>query len=253
MFARYVKLIPKLGGHAIMSVPGSLVALFSTLTQNNVRVVETGAAPSNVDLQCPVMSLPRAFRTTLRTIPAEIPYLRAPESKIEYWGRRLGKAARMRVGLRWAGKRDLPIESSPIRRRSMVLKNLQALTELPVEFHSLQNETFEDDATTLSATMQIIDHHQCLRDFADTAALIHHMDLVVSIDTSVAHLAGALGKPLWMMLPQITDYRWMIEGDNSPWYPNAKLFRQKQAGNWDMVVEDVKSELRKVVCGGRIS
>ena len=230
MFVRYAKLIQELGAQVIVHAPVPLVSLFAGLGQG-ISVVAEGAPLPHFDLQCPIMSLPRVFGTVLDTIPAVVPYLSADEGKQRAWREVLGQPSLPRIGLVWSGRANRHIDRIPLRNRSVPLEALQPLFDLPFEFHCLQKELSTDDLKIMAGRVEA--HHDALKDFSDTAALVAEMDLIISIDTSVAHLAGALGKPLWMMLPFSCDYRWMPEGPRTPWYPTATLFRQPRGGDWD--------------------
>jgi ADP-heptose:LPS heptosyltransferase len=187
------------------------------------------------------MSLPLAFGTALETIPASIPYLRADRNKIAVWRTRLGsetKKTKPRIGLVWSGKLSLRHDSS------IPLASLAPIMTEKAEWHVLQKDIRDRDQKTLSELALIKNHSELLDDFTDTAALIAQMDLVISIDTSVAHLAGALGKPLWLLLPFHPDFRWLRDRDDSPWYPTAKLFRQTKDGDWSGAVERISEQLK---------
>ncbi len=243
MFVRYARLIRRRGATVVVATPAPLVPLFATLG-DDIVILEDGEAMPHVDLQCPVMSLPRAFGTTIATIPAEVPYLAVLPDKQNDWRVRLGPSGRLRVGLTWSGKADRNVDRRPLRTRSIPLELLEPLLELPLEFHALQTEVLPRDAAALQRFASIHMHQDELVDFSDTAAMVEAMDLVISIDTSVAHLAGALGKPLWVLLPTATDYRWSKDGETTPWYPLARLFRQTAAGDWSTVVRRVVASLR---------
>ena len=242
MFARYVPLLQARGATVVIYAPPPLVPLFAAL-DGQVRVVEQRQPLPHVDFQCPIMSLPRAFSTTVDTIPADTPYLRVPEAKREYWQEKLGRPDKPRIGLMWSGNQNRNIDRSPLRSRSVPFRLLRPLLDLPCEFHSLQKEIVEADAVALATLDQVNQHQGELHDFSDTAGLIAAMDLVISIDTSVAHLAGALGKPLWVTLPYTTDYRWAHAVETTPWYPAARLFRQSEIGDWAGVMQRVAGEL----------
>jgi tetratricopeptide (TPR) repeat protein len=237
-FCRYVPMAEALGAKVILEVPRQLVFLLSTL-KGNIEIVEQGNQLPSFDLHCPVMSLPLAFRTTLANIPASIPYLFADSAKQELWQQRLGKRTRPRVGLVWkSATRKLSLLN-----RNIPLQILQPLLQLPVEFHMLQKEIEPEETGFLSEFPHLHLHQDGLRDFSDTAALVQEMDLVVSICTSVAHLAGALGKPVWILLPFAADYRWMLDRSDSPWYPTATLFRQPAIGDWSSVIAAVAKQM----------
>jgi hypothetical protein len=192
------------------------------------------------DLQCPLMSLPLAFGTTLETIPARVPYLSAPPDRIAVWADQLGKGATPRVGIAWSGNPKHGNDTN----RSIQLKELLPLLSLGIEVVSLQKDVREADREVLKANTGIRDFGNELKDFADTAALISLLDLVITVDTAPAHLAGALGKPVWILLPFSADWRWLLDREDSPWYPTARLFRQQAHGDWEYVVRRVAQELR---------
>ena len=244
MFFRFVHLVKDLGARLVIHAPESLISLLTGQGEDIVVVDKDSRLPL-VDFQCPIMDLPRALATTTETIPRRVPYLYVPELAKEKWRVRLGKSQKHRVGLMWAGRFNRDIDRSIFRSRSMDLNLLKPLLETPVEFHSLQKEVRQADAEFLLSAKEVANHQFAIMDFSDTAALIEHMDLVISIDTSVAHLAGALGKEVWVMLPYSTDYRWGLEGRATPWYPTATLFRQASVGDWEGVVNEVRAELVK--------
>jgi len=235
---RYLPMIEKLGARIIFETPASLIPLLSTL-DCDCTLVERGQQPPPFDVYCPIMSLPLAFKTTLQSIPSEVPYLHADPHKRATWKQRLGEKGRLRAGLVWSGS---TIHTND-RNRSVSLGVFNSLLELPVEFHSLQKEYREQDSILLGGLAKLKDHQQELADFADTAALISEMDLVISVDTSVAHLAGALGKEVWILLPFTADYRWLLDRMDSPWYPTATLFRQPARGDWVGVIDQVRERL----------
>jgi tetratricopeptide (TPR) repeat protein len=237
-FCRYAPMVEALGAKVIIEVSTPLVSLVSTL-KGNFIIIEKGQPLPHFDLQCPVMSLPLAFKTSVPTIPAEMPYLYTNPDKQNLWHERLGNKARLRIGLVWSGS---AIHGND-HNRSIPLKLFEPLFNLPIEMHSLQKEMRADDQVDLSNYDQIHFHQDNLKDFSDTAALIQEMDLVISVDTSVAHLAGAIGKTVWILLPFMPDYRWMLDRTDSPWYPSATLFRQPEVGDWSGVILEVTKKL----------
>lgn len=237
-FCRYVPLLQERGARVILETPATVAALLATLPGQHVAVEPGGRLPE-FDLHCPVMSLPLACKTTLQTLPAQAPYLRADEGRRAVWRQRLGTRSRTRVGLAWSGA----IGHQNDARRSMALTMLEPLLALPLEFHALQKELRPGDAATLSRLAKVRAHQTQLTDFAETAALIQELDLVICVDTCIAHVAGALGKAVWIMLPFAADHRWLQDRSDSPWYPSARLFRQKTAGDWGGVVEALVREL----------
>jgi hypothetical protein len=185
------------------------------------------------------MSLALAFGTTVETIPAAVPYLSVPADRLDRWRALLPRGAGKRVGLVWSGK---PSHKND-HNRSLAAEQLAPLLAVPgVSFVSLQREYRDADLAALARLpIARIDH--ALGDFADTAAAIEQLDLVIAVDTAVAHLAGSLGKPLWLLLSDVQDWRWLRDRTDSPWYPSARLFRQPHAGAWDGTVAAVAREL----------
>jgi ADP-heptose:LPS heptosyltransferase len=196
------------------------------------------------DLQCPLMSLPLAFRTEVDTVPAEIPYIRVPASRVSKWRERLGERRGPRIGIAWAGSAVHKNNS----KRSIPFEQFAPLLKIPgAQFVSIQKELSRLDAAMLEDQGGVLRVGEELGDFADTAAVISLLDLVVSADTSVVHLAGAIGKPVWILIPFAPDFRWLLAREDSPWYPTARLFRQQQLGEWDSVLERVHRELASFV------
>jgi hypothetical protein len=204
------------------------------------QILSRGEALPDFDFHCPLLSLPLAFNTRLETIPGLIPYLSASVLALRKWEQRLGQKKGPRVGLVWSGNP----EHMNDRNRSIALSRLVALGDPGVMLVSLQNEVRPEDEGVLAAGKQILHFGSELENFSDTAALVSHMDLVISVDTSVAHLAGALGKPVWILLPFSADWRWLVDREDSPWYPSARLFRQPTIGDWDSVIDKVQRQLR---------
>lgn len=240
---RYVPAAQALGADVILEMPATLAKLMSSLN-GNFRVVAKGGPLPAFDLHCPTMSLPLAFKTTSESIPADLPYLHADTDKVHFWHRRLGDKTRPRVGLAWSGTVRREIDTSPARKRSIPLHLLAPLLALPIEFHSLLKQLQPDELAALAKVPQIHLHHDELKDFSDTAALVAAMDLVISIDTSIAHLGAALGQTTWILLPFAPDYRWTAEGTGTPWYPGARLFRQTAMGDWSGVISEVTARLQ---------
>jgi len=239
-FSRYVPQVAARGARVVLEAHAGLAPLLAELPGVS-QVVARGEALPPFDLHCPLMSLAAAFGTTLETIPAAIPYLKAPAAHAERWRARLGTRKRPRVGLAWSGSTTLRND----RNRSIALAELARLRALPLEIFALQKEIRAGDAAALASGPAITNPGDDLVDFRDTAALIDQMDLVVSVDTAVAHLAGAMGKPVWVLLPWSPDWRWLLERADSPWYPTARLWRQPRAGDWASVIEGVAGELAR--------
>ena len=177
----------------------------------------------------------------METIPTHIPYLGVTVAAVKRWEDIIGQRNALRVGIIWSGS---PTHTND-HNRSIALSRLAALENLGVRLFSLQNEVTAEDERVLAANKQILHFGSELKDFSDTAALVSLMDLVISVDTAVAHLAGALGKIVWILLPFTPDWRWLIDRKDSPWYPTARLIRQPKLGDWDSVIDKVKRDLSK--------
>jgi len=248
-FSRYAKQVADLGATVIFEVQSELAALLANLEGVSQLVLRGEPLPA-FDFHCPLMSLPLAFRTSLATIPAQVPYLVADPLKTRLWKDKLGPRTKPRVGLVWSGgfRPDQP-ELWPVNnRRNVPLAKLAALRNADIAFYSLQKgQPAESELTELKAAgwqgPELIDFTAALRDFSDTAALIENLDLVISVDTATAHLAAALAKPVWIMNRFDTCWRWLLDRDDSPWYPTVRLYRQQRAGDWDDVVERMRGYL----------
>jgi tetratricopeptide (TPR) repeat protein len=238
-FARYAKLLVKQGASVILEVQPALKSLLAPIG-DGIRLVAYGEELPDFDLQCPLLSLPLAFRTDLATIPADIPYITVPGDRIEQWDARLPPRRGRRVGIVWSGNST----HADDHNRSITLARMVPILNVPdIQFISLQKGLRDADAQTLAADSRLIDLAQHFADFDDTAAAIAALDLVISVDTSVAHLAGALGRPVWVLLPYCPDWRWLLDRSDSPWYPTAELIRQSRIGDWDSVIEQVRRKL----------
>jgi hypothetical protein len=238
-FARYAPLVAQRGGHVILSSPPALARLLESLTGLGQIIAEGNALP-RFDVHCPLLSLPLVMGTDcLAAIPGDVPYLRPPTDGQAAWKKRLSADdANLKIGLAWAG-RPHPLG------RSIPLAALAPLASIPgVSFHSLQTGPAAQQAHEPPAKMKLIDYSSDLHDLADTASLIANLDLVITIDTAVAHLAGAMGKPVWTMLKFVPDWRWLLNRSDSPWYPTMRLFRQQRLGNWTDVIAAVAERLR---------
>ena len=241
-FVRYAPVLAGLGAKVILEVQPELKSLLS-----NVAGVTTCQARGEVlpdyDVYCPLGSLPLALKTDLSTIPADFPYLRADDAHVAKWRPAIQGLKGKRVALAWAGH----ARHANDRNRSIDLKLLEPLFSLEgVSFVSVQRELRGDDAALL-ATNGITDFGPQLADMADTAAIVALADLTLSVDTSVAHLGGAMGRDVWVLLPFSPDWRWTLTSDHSPWYPRSRLFRQRAPGDWTGVVETVRDALRREV------
>jgi tetratricopeptide (TPR) repeat protein len=238
-FCRYAKLAAEQGAKVIMDVQTPLQSLLQASLAEVSQMLVKGDSLPNFDFHCPIMSLALAFKTDLDSIPASVPYLFSPLAKTNLWQVRLGEKKLPRIGLAWSGN----IKPDP--KRSIPLVTASKLFSSEQQFICLQKEIRPEDQTIFEQYPQLQFFGEQLQDFSDTAALIELMDLVISIDTSVAHLAGAMGKPVWLLLPFNADWRWLLDRDDSPWYPTMRLFRQSAPGDWDSVIDRVASALQK--------
>jgi len=245
-FSRYVPMLEKLGAKVILEAPASLVDLMASLSPT-ITVIRAGEPLPQFDMVCPVMSLPLAFKTSVQTIPANIPYLSVSLDKKQYWQQKLGKKTKPRIGIVWSGSMTNKIDNNLFARRNIPLEQFKPLFELPLEFHVLQKEIRPEDQPVLESLRRLHFHQDELEDFTDTAALIQEMDLVISVCTSVAHLAGALGHPTWVMLPYSADYRWMVDRTDSPWYPSIKLIRNLKIADWHDTLITVREDLKSLI------
>jgi tetratricopeptide (TPR) repeat protein len=240
-FCRYARLINAIGARVIVEVQPALVGLLQGL-DGAAQVIANGQPLPDFDCHCPLLSLPLALGTNLENLPSGQAYLRAPAHKLVQWQQRLGPKTRLRVGLVWSGNAAHKNDHN----RSLVLSELMAHLPQPVDYISLQKEFRPADRQTLEQHPQILRLDQDIQDFTDTAALCELVDVVISVDTSVAHLAGALGRPVWMALPFNPDWRWMLERDDSPWYDSVTLYRQQTAGQWGPVLERMAADLGRL-------
>ena len=234
MFLRYVPLLRALGARVILEVQPALKPMLA----GTPDVFARGEDLPPYDFHCSLMTMPRAFHTTPETIPATVPYLTVPPESLRKWRLRLGPSnGRRRIAIAWTG-------ASSVWNRSIPLHLLEPLFHRPdCEFHIVQTTMEPDDRLTLERLPQLVDHSANLADFADSAAIVDLMDIVISVDTVLAHLGGALGMPTWTMLPFGAEYRWLTGGHTSAWYPGMRLFRQPELFSWTQVVAAIDAAL----------
>jgi tetratricopeptide (TPR) repeat protein len=235
---RYVEPLAQLGAKVMLEVQPMLKPLLLNLSGTS-QVLATGETPPAFDYHCPLMSLPLAFDTRLDSILANIPYLFSTPKAVADWKIRVGTTAKPWIGLAWSGNSA----HSNDHNRSIPLAQISPLLSENMQFFCLQRELRPSDEETLKNHQNVHFFGDQLADFSDTAALIELMDLVLCVDTSTAHLAGAMGKPVWLLLPFNPDWRWLLEREDSPWYPTMRLFRQPAMGDWSSVLAKVKAEL----------
>jgi tetratricopeptide (TPR) repeat protein len=232
-FIRYLPLVADMGGRIYLRCQKELLRLLASFPHIS-RIISDAEELPEFDVYSPLLSLPLMFRTTLLSIPADVPYIQPSADLAKSWEARLGSRNKpLRVGLAWAGSRAHKDDA----RRSIDADRFSAFAALPnVQLHSLQKGPAAEDARQVPS---LTDHAKEIHDVADLAALIAQIDLVVTVDTAVAHLAGAMAKPVWVLLPKISDWRWMMDRTDSPWYPTMRLFRQTALDRWDDVIGEV--------------
>jgi Flp pilus assembly protein TadD len=236
-FVRYASLLAGMGAKVVVYCPTALCELLATAPGVMQAVSDARSLPP-FDVWCPLMSLPLQFGTNLASIPAQVPYLRADPGRVAMWKQRMqNDAGGRKVGLCWAGNRANYNDAN----RSIPLEMFQPLRKTSgVVFYSLQ---VGGDAPK-NQTLALIDYTASIKDFADSAAMIMQLDLVITVDTAVAHLAGALGKPVWLLVPFAPDWRWLLDRPDSPWYPTMRIFRKKPLEPWPPLIDNVESTLR---------
>jgi tetratricopeptide (TPR) repeat protein len=240
MVLRYIGSVRSRGfGRLAVHCDEALVRIVRALPGiDGVTPLEQEFPPDDFDCHSPMMSLPLVFHTTADTVPDDVPYIVVPDAIRQEWRRRLAAGTRPKVGVVWAGRKQFSRDSL----RSVEFERLSPLLGIPdVDFVSLQKG--KEQARTRGADRGVLDYMDHCRDLMDTAGLITQLDLVISVDTSVAHLAGALGKPVWLLNRFESEWRWMLEREDSPWYPTMKIFRQTRRGDWDAVIARVVSAL----------
>lgn len=243
-FIRYAQLMAQQGIRVAVQCQLELTGLLQNLAYLESVTAYDEQIP-DFDFYCPLMSLPGVFKTTLENIPAFIPYLYPDSSLVQKWKQRVSRnSSTLKVGLVWAGgqamKKD-PQRSFPFETYLPLVKNDNCI------FYSLQKGLPAQEASCLPQGAGFIDYMDEIHDFSDTAALIENLDLIISVDTAIVHLAGAIGKPVWTLLPFVPDWRWMLSRDDSPWYPAMRLFRQTSPGVWESVIEQIVKELAQIV------
>ena len=244
-FARYVRLAEARGAKVILAVQDRLKRLLGTLDAS-VPIVAVSALPSEFDYHVRLLSLPFIFETRLGNIPARVPYIRAEQDRIEKWKGRVGREG-FRIGICWQGAKGGEIDIG----RSFHVRMFERIAQIPgVRLISLQKYAGEDQLLDLPAGMHVESLGEELDRgpdaFVDTAAVMECVDLVITSDTAIAHLAGALGRPAWVALSYVPDWRWLLNRSDSPWYPTLKLFRQKQRDDWETPFAEIEFELRKL-------
>lgn len=235
-FCRYAIKVKELGATVILQVQDPLVELLKNI-EGVDQIISSSQFPK-YNFHCPLLSLPLAFNTTLESIPNSSPYIQIENSKIQVWKDRLGTQTKKRIGLAWSGS-SIHIND---KNRSISLAELVSYLPDNFEYVCLQKEIKPEEVDIL-INSRVKYFNQEIKDFTDTGALCELMDTVISVDTSVAHLSGALAKPTWVLLPYVPDWRWLLNSNTNPWYPSIKLFRQEEIHNWDIPLETIKNNL----------
>ncbi len=241
-FVRYAKLVRDLGARVLLDVQAPLMDLMAGL-EGVAQLVAKGSALPPFDCHCPLLSLPLAFKTRLGSIPSAAGYLAPLPDKVAQWQARLGPKTRPRVGLVWSGSAGHKNDQN----RSFPLAELMKHMPEGIQYISLQKEVRDTDQTTLMQHPAIVHLGEEIKDFTDTAAVCALVDVVLSADTSVVHLAGAMGRPVWVLLPFNPDWRWLLDRSGSPWYDSATLYRQTSMGDWNTVFEKAGADLERFV------
>ena len=240
-FCRYASLVAARGARVILEVEKPLYPLMGGLAGPSEVIVKGEPLP-DFDAHCPLLSLPLALGTRVKTVPSDAPYFSVPPEKSAEWNTRLGPKTRPRIGIAWAGNAKHERDGD----RSIGLRNFLRLLDCEGTYVSLHKDLGADDVPVVKER-GILHFGDVLGDYSDTAALISQLDLVISVDTSVAHLAGALAKPVWVLVTYVPDWRWMLGRDDNPWYPTARLFRQSATREWGSVIARVQEALGSIV------
>lgn len=254
-FIRYAKLIKEqYNGRVIFASQRPLQTFISRCCPYIDRVVTLDAIPTSFDVHSPLLSLPFILESDEQSIPREIPYVTPDPALVEQWRTKLSQDTQFKVGICWQGnsKYSTPFLRAVVAAKSVALKKFAPLGSVEnVTFYNLQKETGTDQLSELPDNFKLVsfdqDFDQTNGRFMDTAAVIKNLDLVITIDTSISHLAAAIGTPTWTLIPEPPDWRWMIKRTDTPWYPNMRLFRQEESGDWDGVIAHIASELQKTV------
>jgi tetratricopeptide (TPR) repeat protein len=241
-FVRYAPLVAARGARVVLEVQPQLVRLLSGMNGVDTVLPRSASLP-HFDFHCPLASLPLALGTEMHSIPADVPYLAPPTGASKYWQARLPRS-RPLVGLVWSGERA---HDNDLNRSIRLETLLPLLAGVDVQFVSLQYDVREQDAALLKARTDLLHISREFTDFADTAAAVAALDALISVDTAVAHLCGAMGKPLFLLLPYAADFRWLRERSDSPWYPTARLFRQRRFGDWTDTIAALRQDLGRAL------
>jgi tetratricopeptide (TPR) repeat protein len=243
-FLRYIPLVAKRGAKIVILCQKELLPLVQTV-EGVEEVIADSELPPHFDVHCNFFSLPSIFNTTLDSIPIKIPYITVNPLLVQSWKNKVREDnSDHKIGLVWSADP----KHSRFGNRSFSIELLSPLAYLKdITFYSLQKGNAAEQAINHPKDMKFVDYTEEIKDFSDTAALIENLTLIISVDTAVAHLAGAIGKPVWILLPFAPDGRWMLNRDDSPWYPSMRLFRQPSSGDWESVIANIAIELQEIV------
>lgn len=239
-FIRYTPLIAQRDANVIVECQKELISLLKNV-EGVQHIIGHGESMPHFDIYCPLLSLPSIFDTTLESIPSQIPYISVDSGLVQKWHEKFKHdKSKQKIGLVWSGDPALKDDHS----RSCSLEIFSPLAQLDdIIFYSLQKGEASEYKNNLPHKIKLIDYTEEIKDFSDTAAFIQNLDLIISVDTAVAHLAGALGKPVWALIPFVPDWRWLLNRNDSPWYPTMRLFRQPSRGDWEAVIAIIAKEL----------
>lgn len=243
-FCRLIKQLKQENTRIIFEVQKSLYQVMKSL-DNDIELVEEGSELPEFDFYCPLLSLPHRLKLREESIPKSANYLKCCPKKTENWSRLLGKKDKPRIGIVWSGSKT----HSNDKNRSIALKSFLNAFPKNLEIISLQKEVNDEDLKLLKNHEDIKIFGEKLDDFSDTAALCNLMDIIVTVDTSVAHLAGAIGKPVFLLIPFVPDFRWLLKRETTPWYQSVRIFRQKNEDNWSPALKNIYEELEEIASG----
>jgi len=243
-FSRYITYCLSYFKKIIVEIPNCLLKLFK-FSNENIQVISEDDNLPNYDYHCSIMNLALATKKDIHIIPQEYLFISPPVEKINYWKNKLGPKKKNRVGICWSASLRADVEFVLSRKRSISFDQFSIIFNSNIEYHSLNKEIPADDLIKAEKINGLTLHHLDIKDFTDTAALMIHMDLIITVDTSVAHLAGALGLKTWVILPYVSDYRWGLDAKISPWYKNIEIFRQPFPGAGDKVIDAVNARLNQ--------
>ena len=238
-FCRYLPVVKELGAKIILNTPQSLTSMIDSMNLDYTDINKLNM--KEINYHCSIVSLPLAFGTSIDTIPNKTPYFFTPKDKLNFWKQKLKNSKSKKIGIKWTGSKSYGSED----KRSINLEQLKTLFDLPYEFHSLEIEYSKNDEKLLKEIKNFHCHKNEIIGFDSTAGLIEAMDVIISVDTSIAHLCGAINKSVWILLAFDPDFRWLLYRNDSPWYPSAKLYRQTKLDDWDSVVKNIKNDIIK--------